>query len=264
MNKPDQIINISSLEETLKSKGVIKNSVIISHEDLIKDKELFHSLTHIELNYLKHLREKEGIKQLYQECKDWGLVFSTSCYSDVREAQESFIDYVEEIYQTKVKDSKHLQELTGITNLYNYWDKDKGFLSNDEAEKLAIKQKKPLKSYQATEKQTGAEALRQLEDTITGSRYSKYSRALEKALQEGTKYKDLLQIKPQDFGLPKTWSGCLASDQYSSILWAISFEYLINEPASLMLLPDLRSIALEIEAPYSVLMDGDKLFKKWS
>jgi hypothetical protein len=212
--------------------------------------------------YLRYINYKKEMAETYQESKDWGLVFSTSAYSDIKEAQESFIDYVEETYEIKVKDSKHLQKITGITNLYNYWDKDKGFLDDDEADKLAKKQNKPLKSYQATEEQTGAEALRQLEDTITGSRYSKYFRALEKALQEGAKYKDLLQIKPKEYRLPQTWGGCLGSDQYNSILWAISFEYLINEPASLMLLPDLRSIAQEVEAPYSVLMDCYNLTAK--
>lgn len=167
-------------------------------------------------HYLKHLKE---IRETYEESKDWGVVFSTSVYSDVNEAQEAFIDYVEEVYKTKVKDAKHLQKLTGIK----------------------------------------AETLEGLEETVINSRYSKYFRALEKALQEGAKYKDLLQIKPQDFGLPKTWSGCLGSDQYSSILWALSFEFLVNEPGYLMLLPDLRSIAQEIQAPYSVLMDAYKL-----
>jgi hypothetical protein len=167
-------------------------------------------------HYIKHLKE---IREVYEESKDWDKVISTAVYSDVNEAREAFIDYVEETYQTKVKDGKHLQKLTGITE----------------------------------------ETLEGLEETVITSRYSKYFRALEKALQEGVKYKDLLQIKPQDFGLPKTWSGCLGSDQYSSILWALSFEFLINEPSSLMLLPDLRSIAQEIQAPYSVLMDCYKL-----
>ena len=167
-------------------------------------------------HYIKHLKE---IREVYEESKDWDKVISTAVYSDVNEAQEAFIDYVEEVYKTKVKDAKHLQKLTGITE----------------------------------------ETLEGLEETVITSRYSKYFRALEKALQEGVKYKDLLQIKPQDFGLPKTWSGCLGSDQYRTILWVLSFKFLINEPGSLMLLPDLRSIAQEIQAPYSVLMDCYKL-----
>jgi len=166
--------------------------------------------------YLEHLEE---IKEAYKESKDWNKVISTAVYLDVDVAQEAFIDYVEEVYKTKVKDAKQLQKLTGCTE------------------------------YKDTEKVN-------LQDIITSARYSKYFRALEKALQEGTKYKDLLQIKPQDFGLPKTWSGCLGSDQYSSILWALSFEFLIDEPAGLMLLPSPRVIAKEIKAPYSVIMDA--------
>lgn len=173
-------------------------------------------------DYFRYLNYKKQIAETYQESKSWDKVITTAVYSDVKEAQESFIDYVEETYQTKVKDGKHLQKLTGIKE----------------------------------------ETLEGLEETVINSRYTKYFRALEKALQEGAKYKDLLQIKPQDFGLPKTWRGCLGSDQYSSILWALSFEFLISEPAPLILLPDLRSIAQEIEAPYSVLMDCYNLTNK--
>lgn len=189
-------------------------------------------------HYIKHLKE---IREAYEESKDWNKVICTAVYSDVDEAQEAFIDYVEETYQTKVKDGKHLQKLTGITHL-DSWDSKAGkYITPD------------------TEEEAKENAIRELEETVINSRYSKYFRALEKALQEGVKYKDLLQIKPQDFGLPKNWSGCLGSDQYSTILWALSFEFLINEPGSLMLLPDLRSIAEEIKAPYSVLMDAYKL-----
>jgi len=169
-------------------------------------------------HYVIYMKCKKDIVETYQESRSWDKVITT----DEKESQEAFVDYVEEINQTKVKDAKHLQSLTGITE----------------------------------------ETLEGLEETLISSRYSKYFRSLERTLQEGGKYKDLLQIDPKDFGLPETWSGHLGSDQYSSILWAISFEFLINEPASLMLLPDLRSIAQEIEAPYSVLMDCYNLTNK--
>lgn len=165
-------------------------------------------------HYIKLLKE---IRETYEKSKDWNKVITTAVYSDVIESQEVFIDYVEEVYKTKVKDAKHLQKLTGIK----------------------------------------AETLEGLEETVINSRHSKYFRALETALEEGAKYKDLLQIKPQDFGLLKNFKrkSRVGSDQYNTILWALSFEFLINEPAFLMLLPDLRSIAQEIQAPYSVLMD---------
>jgi hypothetical protein len=165
----------------------------------------------------------EKVKATYQESKNWNRVITTVVYSDSTTSHEAFIDYVEETYQTKIKDGKHLQKLTGITD----------------------------------------NRLEYLEKILTNSRYNKYSRALEKALQEGAKYKDLLQIKPQDYGLPKSWNGWLGSDQYSSILWAISDEYLIYETvATLMLLPSLRAISQEIEAPYSVLIDCYNLTNK--
>ena len=194
-------------------------------------------------DYLRYLNYKKQIAETYQESKDWGDVYSTSVYSDVTEAQEAFIDYIEETHQTKVKDVKHLIELTGITHLQS-WDSSTRKYFDPE-----------------TEEEAKENAIRELEETVINSRYSKYFRALEKALQEGAKYKDLLQIKPQDFGLPKNFkrNSRVGSDQYNTILWALSFSYLINEPASLMLLPSLRSIAEEIKAPYSVLMDAYKL-----
>ena len=173
-------------------------------------------------HYIKHLKE---IREAYEESKDWDKVINSVVYTDIDEAQEAFIDYVEEVYKTKVKDAKHLQELTGCAE------------------------------YKETEKI-------KLKDVINTARFSKYSRALETALEGGATYPELLKIKPKEYGLPKTWSGCLGSDQYSTILWALSFEFLINEPASLMLLPDLRSIAEEIKAPYSVLMDCYNLTNK--
>ena len=192
-------------------------------------------------HYIKHLKE---IREAYEESKDWGVVFSTSVYSDAKEAQEAFIDYVEETYQTKVKDGKHLQKLTGITHL-DSWDSKAGkYITPD------------------TEEEAKENAIRELEETVLNSRYSKYFRALETALKGGATYPELLKIKPKEYGLPEKWNKVLGSDQYSTILWAISFEFLINEPASLMLLPDLRSIAQEIQAPYSVLMDCYNLTNK--
>ena len=177
------------------------------------------------LQYSRYLEYKEEIIETYQESKDWDKVISSVVYVDIDESQEAFIDFVEETYQTKVKDAKRLQELTGCNE------------------------------YENTAKV-------KLEDVINIARYSKYFRALEKTLKEGGKYKDLLQIKPQDFGLPKTWKRWRASDQYSSILWALSSEFLINEPAAVTIGPNLRSIAQELEAPYSVLMDCYNLTNK--
>ena len=191
--------------------------------------------------YLRYINYKKQIAETYQESKSWDKVITTAVYSDVYEAQEAFIDYVEEVYKTKVKDAKHLQKLTGITHL-DSWDSKAGkYITPD------------------TEEEAKENAIRELEETLINSRYSKYFRALERALQEGATYPELLKIKPKEYGLPEKWNNVLGLDQYSTILWALSFEFLINEPGDLMLLPDLRSIAQEIQAPYSVLMDCYKL-----
>jgi hypothetical protein len=195
--------------------------------------------------YFRYINYKKEIAESYQNSKSWGVVFTNCTLSDVDESQEAFVDYVEEIEKTQIKDVKHFQKLTGITHLNSWDNKTQKYINPD------------------TEEESKDNAIKELEKTLINSRYSKYSRALDKALlYDGAKYKDLLLIKPHDYGLPKTWKGLLASDQYTAILYAISFNYLINEPAGLMLLPDLRSIAEEIEAPYSVVMDCFKLFNK--
>lgn len=131
-------------------------------------------------------------------------------------SMEAFIDYVEETYKTKIKDNKHLQKLTGIT----------------------------------------VKNLEELEDVIIKANCSKYTFALETALENGANYKELLKIEPKDFNLPETWSGGVTSDKISSILYTINTAFFLDEWGGLMLYPDIRSIAKEIEAPYSVIMEA--------
>lgn len=199
-------------------------------------------LNEILVEYLSFLNYKSQIAETYQKTKDWATVFNTDVYSDVYEAQESFIDYIEEVYQTKIKDIKQLQELTGITHI-DSWD-----------EKLEAY--KPVGKAEAKEN-----AIRELDLTLTRARYNKFSRAIDNALMEGVKYEDLLQIKPKDYGLPESWVDCLGSDQYTTILWAILRAYGTGGDHTLMLNPSLRSIAKQIEAPYSVVMDSYKLMR---
>ena len=175
-------------------------------------------------------RDLKGIKEAYSKSKSWEDVITSGYFnSDENPSMEAFIDFVEDVFKTKIKDAQQLDKLTGLTTLLP-------------KEPNIEKGKEPTLEY-----------------ILTSSRYSKYFRALETALQEGATYPELLKIKPKEYGLPEKWNKVLGSDQYSSILWALSFEFLINEPASLMFLPDLRSIAEEIKAPYSVLMDCYKL-----
>ena len=228
-------LSASELRDIKTLKDVINRKAIKNGEDLVEE---------ILLNYLWYIDTKSKIAETYQKTKDWITVFNTDVYSDSYEAQESFIDYIEEVYQTKIKDIKQLQELTGIVKL-NSWD-----------EKL--KDFKPVGEDEAKEN-----AIRELEETLTKARYNKFSRAIGKALDEGAKYKDLIQIKPQDYGLPESWEYCLGSDQYTTILWAISLDYFLREPGFIVLAPKPRDIAEDLEAPLSVIMDAIKDCNKW-
>jgi hypothetical protein len=228
-------LSASELRDIKTLKDVINRKAIKNGEDLVEE---------ILLNYLWYIDTKSKIAETYQKTKDWITVFNTDVYSDSYEAQESFIDYVEEVYQTKIKDIKQLQELTGIVKL-NSWD-----------EKL--KDFKPVGEAEAKEN-----AIRELDETLTRARFNKFSRALGRALDEGAKYKDLIQIQPKDYGLPESWRYCLASDQYTTILWAISLDYFLREPGFIVLAPKPRDIAEDLEAPLSVIMDAIKDCNIW-
>ena len=210
-------------------RGRVMDSVV---EALIKSSEFKDSL---------YKKSYERLKALGDESKSYGDLF-TEIYQDETYLNEIFVRLVEETEGVAITSAKQLQELTGITEIYGYWDEEKG-------ETVPYGDKKP------TKKEAQEIAFKQVEDTFIKAMSYRYSKALEDMLEAGGKYSDLLQVKPSYFNLPETWSGCLPTDQYSSILWALSFEFLINEPGFLMLLPDLRSIAQEVEAPYSVLMD---------
>lgn len=179
------------------------------------------------------------IRKAYQDSGDWAEVFHSAVYSDCIVSQEAFIDYLEEVSQTKVTDVKHLQKLTGITHL----------LSSD---KVEAKNEAQAKQF----------AVKELSEVITIAKYSKYSRALTTALEGGAKYSDLLKMKPADWGLPEGWSAwhdILSSDQHKEILKAISTVFLIGEPLRYMVAPNLRTIADELEAPYPVILEAKVL-----
>jgi hypothetical protein len=83
-------------------------------------------------------------------------------------------------------------------------------------------------------------------------------------LNTGAKYNDLLKVEPSEFNLPLDWSTILGytkekANKETSILRTICYTYLIDEPGGLMLLPSLRKISKDTEAPYSVVMDSYNL-----
>lgn len=209
-------INKTSLEDSLRKKGAIKADKVIEHEALLKDRELFNSITNLEHDLLRYLRDKAEIVEAYQKNKDWEEVLNTVVYSDVADSNEAFVEYVEEVYSIEIKTAKELEKVIGSTGDW-------------------------------------------IEDIFIKAMDNKYSRALEYAIESGAKYKDLLLIEPKEFNLPETWKTWRERDKYKAILWAISMSFLLFEPGGLMLLPDLRTVAKELEAPYSVIMEAYNL-----
>lgn len=95
----------------------------------------------------------------------------------------------------------------------------------------------------------------QLEEILNRAKCAKYERALKTTLWEGGKYEDLLKIEPKSYGLPESWEGSRGVDKYSSILWAISWGFYLEESYHLKGGASPRLIAERIEAPLSVIMD---------
>lgn len=217
-------------------RGNIMDSVV---DALIKSSEYKDSL---------YKKSYDRLKALGDENKSYGDLF-TEIYEDETYLNEIFVRLVEETEGVAITSAKQLQELTGITEIYGYWDEEKG-------ETVPYGDKKP------TKKEAQEIAFKQIEGTFISAMSYRYSKALEDILDAGGKYSDLLQVKPSFFNLPESWSGTLATDQYSSILWAIENAFLIGEPNT-SVRPDLKAIAQEIEAPYSVLMDAHKICNKW-
>ena len=246
MSKQDKVISYTSLEESLREKGAIKGSRIISHEEMLNEKEykpldgqekykhvLFGRLTSLEHDFLRYLRIKQKIAQLYQGSKNWEDIIASELFNtDCTEDMEAFVDCIEEVYQTKIKDAKHLEKLTGLTN-------------------------ETLKKERNIE--PGAEAT--LDIILQLAKMSRYNRALDLALANGAKYKDLLQIKPKDYGLPETWANFAGrlGNQYNCILFAIHTKYELGR--WVMDRPDFSTIAESLEAPLSVIVEA---FKLWS
>lgn len=217
-------------------RGTVMDNVV---EALIKSSEFKDNL---------YKKSYERLKAIGDESKSYGDLF-TEIYEDETYLNEIFVRIVEETEGVAITSAKQLQELTGITEIYGYWDEEKG-------ETVPYGDKKP------TKKEAQEIAFKQIEATFTSAMSYRYSKALEDILEAGGKYSDLLQVKPSFFNLPESWSGTLATDQYSSILWAIENAFLIGKPNP-SVRPDLKAIAQEIEAPYSVLMDAHKICNKW-
>ena len=95
-------------------KGNIMDSVV---EALIKSYEYKDSLYKKSYERLKAIGGDEG--------KSYGDLF-TEIYEDETYLNEIFVRIVEETEGVAITSAKQLQELTGITEIYGYWDEEKG------------------------------------------------------------------------------------------------------------------------------------------
>ena len=232
---------LSPYLENLAGAEITKVGVDSIVEAILNSKSGDEIVDDILRGYSRYIQQKSIIIETYTQKKSWEEVVASEGFnSDMGDSMEALVDYIEETYQTKVKDAKHLGKLTGL--------KDEDF-----KKELNIKPGREIT----------------LDGVIINARFNKYFRKLQNSIREGVKYKDLLQIKPEDYGLPTNWENSRVIgdsslvDHYSAILWAISFEYLISEGNGfLMYTPSLRLIAKEIDAPYSVLMDCYNLTNK--
>lgn len=166
------------------------------------------------------------------------------------------------------KDSEHETRLNNIESVYlenKDWSivlRSNTYLNQAGSKEYLIDYVEELHKTKITSAKQLQELLKVDEDlfdeveyAFTVSNYKKYLAALKNAIESGNEYKDLLKITPDKFNLPDKWYGCFSSDKDSTILRAIGEQFHL-EKLLLSQLPGLRTLAKEIKAPYSILMDA--------
>jgi hypothetical protein len=151
--------------------------------------------------------------------------------------QEIFVRLVEEQEKIEITSAKQLQDITGITHIYGYWDAEKGETVPYEGKKIV------------TKKQAQAEAYEQVEETFIKAMQFRYERFLKERLRSGDKYKDLLEVNPSSFYLPEDY-------KETAIKRAVSQYFELWDTSRLK--PDFGSIAEKIDAPYSFVIKASR------
>jgi len=236
----------------IKTGGTFKLDENIIREELLQQEGWFNIM--IKAFKSKPIQDKlytksyERLKEAAKNAETWGDLFS-EIYLEDSELSEIFVRLIEEEENVAITSAKQLQEITGIDEIYGYWDEEKG-------ETVPYGDKMP------TKKEAQEIAYKQVEECFISAMSHRYSKALEDILQAGGRYEDLLKVKPAYFNLPEKWKGGVTSDMETSIFWAIDEVFRIAEPNTAAR-PDLKAIAQEIEAPYSVLLDVHKICNGW-
>ncbi|MFV0180294.1 hypothetical protein OBK28_12075 [Empedobacter falsenii] len=190
-----------------------------------------------------YLKAYKDIYQTFKNTKSWNDAFLYVMKESNIESKEAFIDNIEEVYKTKVKDENHLVELIGLKSIGLYDQKKEKFISPKDSEQGEYN----LKS--------------QSWYILNSSRFSKYYRTILNKIETGSKYNDLLNINPFDFDLDEEWNFGASKNKYTTITTAIYQYFLLGEPAGLTILPSLRNIANDLDAPYSVLIDSYNTYR---
>jgi hypothetical protein len=170
------------------------------------------------------------------ETETWQDLF-TEISPDESFIHEIFVRLVEEQEKIEITSAKQLQDITGITHIYGYWDAEKGETVPYEGKKIV------------TEKQAEVEAYEQVEETFTKAMQFRYERFLKERLRNGDKYKDLMETNPNSFYLPGDY-------KETAIKRAVSQYFELWDTSRLK--PDFGTIADRIDAPYSFVINASK------
>lgn len=159
----------------------------------------------------------KGLKESDTQYESWGDLL-TEIYEEDLMLNEIFVRLVEEQEGVLITSAKQLQELTGITHI-----------------------------GEGTDKQTRAEAFKQMEGTFTNAMKYRYAKELEAMLDGGGKYSDLLQTDPAKYHLKE-------SDRAEVIRTAIYNSFELGDIATMR--PNIRDIAKTIGAPYDIVLSA--------
>jgi len=172
----------------------------------------------------------EGLKEEYTG-KDYSDLL-TEIYENNKPLNEIFVRLVEEQEKVAITSAKQLQELTGIDRI-----------NEDEL----------------SDKDARAEARSQMKDTFIKAMKYRYAMALEKLLDGGGKYSDLLKTDPAKYHLKD-------SDKKDAIQEAIYYSFELGDAPDMK--KNLQDTANSIKAPYETVLlssqrhNTDYLYRK--
>lgn len=178
----------------------------------------------LEKEYLSYSVARRGIEMKIAQGDTWRSIFASIMNQYKQWTMEAFLDTVEAMQQVQVTDASQLAQITRI----------------EDKEALA--------------------------SAMIIGRESKYFRTLRLAIEEGALFSDLQQIEPAVFGLPESWLGLSGSEEnkQSSIVRALGAAYSLSFHSYEKVSPHLRSIAHDLNAPYSTVVEAFKGFHKQS